>query len=442
MNKVNIILKRGVCYMDFESENIEFKTDFVDDLWKEVAAFANTSGGRIIIGKNDKGETIDLDNIDSTYTKITNSVRNSILPDVTMFVKYTLTDEGTIMIDVSEGSVKPYYNKSKGLKPSGVYVRQGASSVPASVEQIRQMIKLSDGDEYESARSLEQDLTFDSAQRTFSLHKTEFSEEKYISLGIKKLGDCLFTNLALLISDQCKHTIKVAVFEDDDNTVFKAHREFSGSVLVQLEDAFEYITLCNNNKSTFSGINRIDHWDYPEEAIRESLLNAVVHRDYSFSGSIIVNINSQKVEFISIGGLLLGLSAEDIKSGISQPRNKKLAEMFHRLNFIESYGTGIRKIYKLYSDCSKQPLIEVTPNAFKITLPNMNMATTGSSVNTAVKYKTVIDFIKENGKITEQQLQELLNVKRTRAYNITKELESDGIVIIHGRGENKYLTLS
>lgn len=304
------------------------------------------------------------------------------------------------------------------------------------------MIKLSDGDEYESARSLEQDLTFDSAQRTFSLHKTEFSEEKYISLGIKKLGDCLFTNLALLISDQCKHTIKVAVFEDDDNTVFKAHREFSGSVLVQLEDAFEYITLCNNNKSTFSGINRIDHWDYPEETIRESLLNAVVHRDYSFSGSIIVNINSQKVEFISIGGLLPGLSAEDIKSGISQPRNKKLAEMFRRLNFIESYGTGIRKIYKLYSDCSKQPLIEVTPNAFKITLPNMNMATTGSSVNTAVKYETVIDFIKENGKITEQQLQELLNVKRTRAYNITKELESDGIVIIHGRGENKYLTLS
>lgn len=130
--------------MDFESENIEFKTDFVDDLWKEVAAFANTSGGRIIIGKNDKGETIGLDNIDSTYTKITDSVRDSILPDVTMFVKYTLTDEGTIMIDVSEGSVKPYYNKSKGLKPSGVYVRQGASSVPASVDLLQRNIRTTD----------------------------------------------------------------------------------------------------------------------------------------------------------------------------------------------------------------------------------------------------------------------------------------------------------
>lgn len=428
--------------MDFESESIEFKVDYVDGLWKEVAAFANTSGGRIVIGKNNQGETVGLENIDLTYTKITNSIRDSILPDVTMFVKYTLTDEGTIVIDVSEGSVKPYYNKSKGLKPSGVYVRQGASSVPASTEQIRQMIKLSDGDEYESARSLEQELTFEAAQKTFSLHKTEFSEEKYVSLGIKKLGDNLFTNLAMLISDQCLHTIKVAVFEDDDNTVFKAHREFSGSVLSQLEDAFEYIMLCNNNKSTFSGVNRIDHWDYPEEAIRESLLNAVVHRDYSFSGSIIVNINSQKIEFISIGGLLPGLSEEDIKSGISQPRNQKLADMFHRLNFIESYGTGIRKIYKLYKNCVQQPLIEVTPNAFKITLPNMNTSAMRTVEHTAEKYQNVIDFIKENGKITEPQLQELLNVKRTRAYNITKELERDGIVIIHGRGETKYLTLS
>ncbi len=78
------------------------------------------------------------------------------------------------------------------------------------------------------------------------------------------------------------------------------------------------------------------------------------------------------MEFISIGGLLSSLSPEDIRSGISQPRNKKLAEVFHRLHLIESYGTGIRKIYKLYATCQNQPRIEVTPNTFKIILPNMN----------------------------------------------------------------------
>lgn len=104
-------------------------------------------------------------------------------------------------------------------------------------------------------------------------------------------------------------------------------------------------------------------------------MNAIVHRDYSYSGSIIINVNDERIEFISIGGLLPGLSTDDIRIGISQPRNKNLAEMFHRLRLIESYGTGIRRIYKLYENCPVQPVIEATPNAFKMVLPNMNAMT-------------------------------------------------------------------
>ena len=117
-----------------------------------------------------------------------------------------------------------------------------------------------------------------------------------------------------------------------------------------MKNVFEYIMLNNKTKSIFSGIDLIDISDYPEAAIREALLNAVVHRDYGFSGSIIVNINSKNIDIISIGGLVPGLAKEDIMNGISQPRNRKLAEMFHRLNYIVSYGTGIRKILSLYSD--------------------------------------------------------------------------------------------
>lgn len=126
--------------------------------------------------------------------------------------------------------------------------------------------------------------------------------------------------------------------------------------------------------ATVQGLNRVEKQDYPEEALREALLNAMFHRDYSFSGSIIINVNDLGMEFISIGGLLPGLSVEDIRSGISQPRNRKLAEIFHRLKLIESYGTGIRRIYQLYRDHPVQPRIEVTPNAFKLVLPNANQA--------------------------------------------------------------------
>ena len=135
--------------MQYESERIEYKSQMIDDIYKEVIAFANTDGGVIYLGIDDKGNLIGIDNVDETYTRLTNGIRDAIAPDVTMFVRYVLQDNKVIRIEVGEGSYKPYYLKSKGMKPTGVYVRQGASSVQASPEQIRQMIKESDGDTYE-----------------------------------------------------------------------------------------------------------------------------------------------------------------------------------------------------------------------------------------------------------------------------------------------------
>mgnify|MGYP004463218517 FL=1 len=425
--------------MSSENERIEYKREFVDDIAKEVIAFANTDGGEIYVGVNDDGTPAPLSNTDDTYTRITNCVRDSVAPDVTMFTKYSL-NEGVIKVNVYEGSSKPYYLKSKGLKPSGVYIRQGASSVQASPEQIRQMIKLSDRDSFEEMRSLEQQLTFKSAAETFTKHNIPFSEDKYKALGIVNINDNLFTNLGLIVSDQCSHTIKAAVFADEDNTNFIDHREFGGSVFSQMENVFEYIMLNNKTKSIFSGIDRIDISDYPEAAIREALLNAVVHRDYGFSGSIIVNINSKGIDIISIGGLVPGLAKEDIMNGISQPRNRKLAEMFHRLNYIESYGTGIRKILSLYSDSVVKPVITVTPNSFRISLPNRN---SGTVVTAAVpkQYQAVIDYLNEHGSMTVEELQELLDVKQTRAFNLYKKMENDGYIKVTGRGAGKTISL-
>lgn len=151
--------------MILESENTEFKTKLTDEIYKEVIAFANTDGGVIYIGVDDNGNVVGIDNVDDTYTRITNGIRDAIQPDVTMFVKYKLEDNQVVKITVGEGSYKPYYLKSKGLKPNGVYIRQGASSVQASSEQIRRMIKVSDGDSFEEMRSLEQELTFSQAEQ-------------------------------------------------------------------------------------------------------------------------------------------------------------------------------------------------------------------------------------------------------------------------------------
>ncbi len=427
--------------MKFETENIEFKLQVTDEIYKEVIAFANTNGGTIYIGIDDKGNAVGIDNVDKTYTRITNGIRDAIHPDVTMFIKYTLQDNKVVKITVGEGNCKPYYLKSKDLKPSGVYIRQGASTAQASPEQIRQMIKESDGDVFEDMRSMEQNLSFHAAEKMFKKYCVKFSEEKYGVLGITDNSNSLYTNLALILSDQCMHTTKVAVFGNDSNTEFRDSKEFTGSVFEQLEDAFGYLMLCNKMIATFKGLERVERSDYPQEAIREALLNAIVHRDYSFSGSIIINVNDNEMEFISIGGLFPGLSPDDIRSGISQPRNKKLAEVFHRLHLIEAYGTGIRRIYNFYNNSTIQPRIEVTANTFKIVLPNMNSNNVKETLNKTLaitpQMQTVLDFIEENGQITDSEVQELLEIKNTRAYTLMKKMEKDGLIVIVGRGNSK-----
>ena len=426
--------------MNFETENIEFKSQFTEEIYKEVIAFANTDGGIVYVGIDNDGNAIGLTNVDQEYTRITNGIRDAIMPDVTMFVRFTVQDNKVVRITVSEGTNKPYYLKGKGLKPSGVYVRQGTSSVPASPEQIRQMIKDSDGDTFEEIRSLEQNLTFNAAVAAFQRYGVEFGAEKYRALGMTQKSDDIFTNLAFLLSDQCAHTTKIAVFSDEACTVFRDSKEFGGSVFKQFEDTVNYLALCNKTSSVIKGVVRTDKQDYPEEAIREALLNAIVHRDYSFSGSIIINVTDHRIEFISLGGLLPGLSPDDIRSGISQPRNKNLAEVFHRLRLIESYGTGIRRIFNLYATCSEQPQIEVTSNTFKIVLPNMNTAPVAEAENIAAvtpQMQKVLDYIKANGQITEKEISKLLGLKKTRTFTVAKQMRDLGLIKVVGRGDSK-----
>ena len=417
-----------------EGNNTEYKREYTADIKKEVLAFANSSGGVIYIGRDDEGSPYPLSDMSDTLTQITNSVRDGILPDVTMFVGYE-TSEGGITVTVREGTHKPYFLPEKGLKPSGVYVRQGASSAPASYEQIREMIKLTDGDKYEAVRSLTQELTFSAATEEFSRGGVEFGESQMRTLGV--IGtDGLFTNLGLLLSDQCTHTVKFAVFSGTKKGEFRTRKEIDGSVLKQMRSAFDFLALSNNLAATFSGLDRIEQYDYPEEAVREAMLNAIIHRDYAFSGSIIVNLYDDRIEFVSLGGLMPGLQAEDLFIGISQPRNEKLANVFYRLKHIEAYGTGLRRIMQFYEDFEQKPEITATHGAFMLTLPNMNYARPLKAKRQhKPQHKAVLDYLRENPFITNEIVQGLLSVKQTRAYTIIREMVGEGFIIKRGSGK-------
>lgn len=165
---------------------------------------------------------------------------------------------------------------------------------------------------YEKQCSFNQDLTFTKLHKEMADRNLECGNVQMRTLNM--IGEeGLYTNLALLLSDQCEHTLKIAVFQGTDDVIFINHQELSGSLLTQLEYGYNFIDKNIAVKSAIEGLIREDIRDYPLAAVREALLNAIIHRDYSFTGSTLVNIYDDRIEFVSLGGLVSGLSMEAVR---------------------------------------------------------------------------------------------------------------------------------
>ena len=189
--------------------------------------------------------------------------------------------------------------------------------------------------------------------------------------------------------------------------------------------------------ATFEGLYRKDVRDYPEEALREALLNSIVHRDYSFSASTLISVYDDRIEFVSIGGLPTGIALEDILLGLSVCRNPKLAAVFYRLELIEAYGTGLPKIMKAYDGSGRKPEIEVTGNAFKITLPNRNAGEkedVGGPGLPGRDEQRILSLIEANGSIARSDVDTLLDVSQPTANRILKRMVGEGLIYREGSG--------
>lgn len=154
------------------------------------------------------------------------------------------------------------------------------------------------GGHCETGASFQQDLTFNFAAKYFAKRTLLSAKPKKHRWGLFN-EDKLFTNLALLLSDQCEHCIKAAVFQGTRKLIFRDREKFPGSLFKQLEDAYAFIVKHNNLKATFEGLPRVDNLDFPLAAIREGLLNAVVHRDYGCSGPILISIFDDRLEILT-----------------------------------------------------------------------------------------------------------------------------------------------
>lgn len=436
-----------------ENQTTEFKQQYVDDIKREIIAFANADGGSLFIGIDDTGVPIGVENPDEVMTKTVNTLRDTISPDIIPFIHIdiiSIEGKDVVRIDVEEGTDKPYYLREKGLKPTGVYIRKGTAKQPVSEEGIRKLIIETGALSYETTRSLRQDLTFHTLYGEMNKRNIPIRESQMKTLGLIGTNG-LYTNLGALLSDQCAHSTKVAIFQGTKKTHFKARQEFTGSLLKQLNDAYEYLCVHDDISSTIEGLIRQDHYKFPLAAVREALLNGLCHRDYTFSGPNIINIYDDRMEFISLGGIVPGLSMEAIFLGISQSRNPRLANVLYRMNLIESYGTGVAKIKNAYADTRQKPQFETAEGAFRVILPTtgepylpppVKEAHTQSYGQTDDQGARVLQFMQERGSITRRQAEALLQTKSTRAYTILRSLIEKGDILQQGSGRTTIYTLA
>lgn len=282
-----------------EEYNIEYKIDIPEKqnkLKAEIVAFLNSEGGEIHLGVDDEG-VIDetLTNFKKQYWEevLSNWLVNAFTPDVTNLV-FIYPNELPFRIKIEEGPDKPYfYRNGDGFNSKGVYVRVGTTKRLASFDEIQRMIRQHKSNDFESISISQDNLTFKYIENRFEEKGIIF--DKFALSLINREGK--YNNAALLFSDQNPTISKFAVFQGENVNVFLDKKEFSGSILKQVDEILYFCYLSNKKRITISGKpEREEYFDIPPRALREAIVNCYCHRDYTLSGDIKIEFYDDRVQ--------------------------------------------------------------------------------------------------------------------------------------------------
>ena len=355
---------------------------------KSVSAFSNGIGGSLFFGVNNDKQVIGLDDIQKDAEEISRLIKDRIspLPDFVL-TPYREDGKDVIVVDVSPGRFTPYYYKHQGVTQA--YIRVGNESVPAPDYALNELI-LKGTNRFYDAQSTDkkkEHYSFTLLEATYRERTgISFEPKDYLSFGLVD-EDGFLTTAGTLLTDQ--HNVynsrvfctrwngleKGSIFDDAIND-----REYEGNLLYLLQNAQDFIR--NNSKMSFKkeADYRVDKPDYADRAVTEILVNALIHRDYLIQGSEIhVDMYDDRMDVYSPGGMYKGRAIQDrdIYNIESVRRNPHIADLFHRMRFMERRGSGLEKIVseteKLpgYTDAIK-PSFFSTDVAFHVVLKNVN----------------------------------------------------------------------
>lgn len=463
-----------------ESEKIEFKENAKTNTYiKTVVAFANGNGGKIVFGVKDNKEIVGVENefevMDGIINAISDNCYPMIVPDISL---HTLENKTVILVEIEGGKKKPYYLKSKGMQ-KGTYIRSGATTRIIEEDYVLKELVLEGENKYFDQQVCHGESVSDEEIEKFcewleklarknSENDTEIrkiTRNTLLSWKVleEKNGRIFPTNAYILLSGkenwEVLRKIQCGVFKGETRSIFVDKKEFEGSIIMQLEKAYQYVLEKINLGSDIIGIYRVDKYEIPPKSIREIIANAVIHRSYLEPNDIQVALYDNRLEITSPGMLLSGVNVKRMKEGYSKLRNRAIASVFAYVNIIEKWGSGIPRIMNEIREYGLQePEFIIFENDFRVNIYRKNYNTTQSTqgstqnrINTTqdiskkekldVKNltetdKTIINTIINNPEMSQKQIADNLNWTVNKVKYYMKKFKQKNILKYEGTSQN------
>lgn len=432
---------------------------------KSVSAFANTLGGTLFFGVTNDKVAVGVEDPQSLGEKISQLINERIKP-TPIYVLGSFMEDGKAIVTVKvyAGTSTPYYYVADGVQEA--YIRSGNESIIAPPHILNELVLKGLNQTYDTLKTnyKKSDYSFTFFEATFyDITRTKITESDYLSFNLVD-KDGYLTNAGVLLADQNIYTHS-RIFCTRWNGLTKTSvngeavddKEISGGLLQQLFSAMEFVR--NNTKKKWhkSGMTRVEMPEYGEEAVREAIVNGIIHREYTRLGAeVCVDIYDDRLEVTSPGcmmsGKIIDKEVDDVVA--SERRNPVLADIFARMKFMERRGSGLKKITDntnaLFNDGKNHVEFFSDRNYFKVTIHNALYAKKqkGASVNASVNagvnagvklfatQKAIIQLMRENTQITIKEMASALGKNETTISRNIRQLKDKGIVERVGADKN------
>ena len=398
-----------------ESNRIEFKEKLTESLEKEVVAFLNYTGGGIIyLGIDKEGQTIGIKNCDETQLKIKDKLKHNIEPSCLGLFDVIVErrdEKDIIKIIVASGKELPYYIKKYGLSPRGCFIRLGSASEPMSTSMIEELFSRRTRNSLGKILSNRQDLTFEQLKIYYEAKELKLNAQFASTLELLT-PDGKFNYVAYLMSDSNGASIRVAKYRGLNKVHLIENNEYGYCSLIKAtKSVLDKLEIENKTAALITSKERIEQRLWNPIALREAVINAIVHNDYTHELTPLFEIYDDRLEITSAGGLSVIKNQEHFFQGYSNPVNRQIMRIYKDLEMVEHLGSGMNRIltyYKKENFVLKDIFLRVVffsnRNEIKTT-----QETTQETKKTSTRDKVLLELQKDNS-LTREDLAKLVGV--------------------------------